>query len=52
MFDLSGLLLTLLIVILTLFDIDLISIENLRTIASFASLALSLKLYDWLRLFE
>jgi len=50
--DNAGLLMTFLITVLTLTERDWISMEYLRCIASFASIFLVLKLYDWLRLFE
>ena len=52
MMDFSGLVLTLMITIMTLLEVDWVSIENLRTLASFASFSLSIKFYEWLRLFE
>ena len=51
-FDIAGLLLTLLITVLTLTKRDWISLEYLRCIASFASINLVLKCYNWLQLFE
>ena len=50
--DLSGLILTLMIIVLTLFEQSFMSTETLRITASFASFSLAFKFYDWLRLFE
>ena len=50
--DITGLLLTLLITLIMLLELDWIPIESLRVMASFAICLLTLKIYDWLRLFE
>ena len=50
--DAAGLLLTLIITVHSLFSLELISIENIGILTSFASCLLMLKIYDWLRLFE
>ena len=50
--DVSALFMILLITVVTLAGRDLISEENLRIIASFASCLLMIKVYGWLQLFE
>ena len=50
MIDLSGLIVTLLVTILTLFEIDWIAVESLRVMAAVTSCMLIFKFYDWLRL--
>ena len=43
---------TLIILVLTLFELDWISVQNLRVLASIACFSLIIKFYDWLKLFE
>ena len=50
--DTLSFLLTLFVIIHTLFDLTYINVREMRTVAAFASFFLVLKLYDWLRLFE
>ena len=50
--DISGISLTALITVQTVFDLDWISIEQLRIMAAFASSILILKFYDYMRLFS
>ena len=50
--DLTGLLMTLLITVMTLMDEPCIAVETLRLFAAIASCLLITKFYDWLRLFE
>lgn len=50
--DAVGLLLTLLITVHSMFNLNLISLESLGIMSAFASCFLMLKVYDWLRLFE
>eukprot|EP00353_Schmidingerella_taraikaensis_P012617 CAMPEP_0185586908 /NCGR_PEP_ID=MMETSP0434-20130131/46624_1 /TAXON_ID=626734 ORGANISM="Favella taraikaensis, Strain Fe Narragansett Bay" /NCGR_SAMPLE_ID=MMETSP0434 /ASSEMBLY_ACC=CAM_ASM_000379 /LENGTH=186 /DNA_ID=CAMNT_0028208379 /DNA_START=145 /DNA_END=702 /DNA_ORIENTATION=+ len=50
--DLVNLSLTFLITIVTLLEVDWVSIESLRILAAFASCLLFVNIYDWLRLFE
>ena len=50
--DMSGLLFSLIVLLLTIFDLDWIKIETLRVLAAIASFSLANKFYDWLRLFD
>ena len=47
----SGLLLTLIVIFLTLLELD-VDFKVMRIMAAFATLCLMLKFYDWLTLFE
>ena len=51
-FDLTGLIFSFLVLVLTIFGLEWISIETLRVIAAIASFSLANKFYDWLRLFD
>ena len=50
--DLTGLIFSLLVLVLTICGLEWISIEALRVIAAIASFSLANKFYDWLRLFD
>lgn len=52
MIDISGLALTLFVIIMSICEIEWVSFEGLRVIASMASCLNLLKIFDWLRLFE
>mmetsp|Transcript_47602 Transcript_47602/g.62926 ORF Transcript_47602/g.62926 Transcript_47602/m.62926 type:complete len:158 (+) Transcript_47602:1509-1982(+) len=51
-FDMVGLSMTLLILLLTLFRLQWISIVSMRIMAALASCLNFIKVFDWLRLFE
>lgn len=50
--DISGMLLTLAILFLTLLEIEWLSFGSLRLMASLATWSLLIKAYDWMRLFD
>ena len=50
--DLLGLLTTTTIIALSLFDIEWLSFQSLRMLASISCCSLIIKFYDWLRVFE
>ena len=50
--DLTGLLLTLFLTVMTITEIKSIPQVKLRLMAALASCILVIKVYDWLRLFE
>ena len=50
--DISGMLLTLAILFLTLLEIEWLSFGSLRLMAALATWSLLIKAYDWMRLFD
>lgn len=52
MFDVTGLLLVLFVIVMSGIRSDYVSIQAIRVIAAFASMFTLMKLFDWLRLFD